>query len=126
MSTPALTPAAGLFPGITALTPKSTRGFRGRKILALVIAVAGVAALIAGLLWNRLWPFTEKTVVEDLAAASDSTVTVRGSRRTYFPTPGCILEGVEFRHGAGAWTLITIDKLTIEGSYLGILRQHVS
>jgi hypothetical protein len=75
--------------------------------------------------WNRIWPFTEKAVVEDLAEASDSTVTIRASHRTYFPSPGCILEGVEFHHGPDKWTLITIDKLTIEGSYSGILTNHV-
>lgn len=77
------------------------------------------------LAWDRIWPFTEKAVVEDLAEASDSTVTIRSSRRTYFPSPGCILEGIEFHHGPDHWTLITIDKLTIEGSYSGIISKHV-
>jgi len=63
--------------------------------------------------------------VQDLAEASDSTVTIRNSHRTYFPSPGCIIEGVEFHHGRDQWTLITIDKLTIVGSYSGILTKHV-
>jgi AsmA-like C-terminal region len=85
-----------------------------------------ITICIVAVLCIRLWPFTERAVVEDLAEASDSTVTVQSSHRTYFPIPGCVLEGVEFRHGANTWTLATIDKLTIEGSYLGILTRHVA
>jgi hypothetical protein len=33
-----------------------------------------------------------------LQESSDSTVTVRSFHRTYFPSPGCVLEGVEFHH----------------------------
>ena len=99
---------------------------RGRKraaILAAVVACIVVCTLV--ILWARIWPFTESAVVEDLAEASDSRVTIRSSHRTYFPIPGCILEGVEFHHGPNQWTLITIDKLTVEGSYPGILTKHV-
>jgi hypothetical protein len=84
-----------------------------------------IAATLAALAWNRFWPFTDTAIVQDLAEASDSTVTIRGSHRTYFPFPGCILEGVEFHHGTDKWTLITIDKLTIEGSYSGIITKRV-
>ena len=107
--------------------PKSAQGSPRRKTIAIVIAVTAVcvAAFIGALLWNRTWPFTERAVLEDLAQASDSTVTARTSRRTYFPIPGCILEGVEFHHGPANWTLITIERLTIEGSYVGIFTRHV-
>jgi AsmA-like protein len=98
---------------------------RAKRIIFILAAVVCIAAGLAALFWNRFWPFTEKAVVEDLAEASDSTVTIRGSHRTYFPFPGCVLEGVEFRHGPDNWTLITIDKLTIEGSYSGILANRV-
>jgi|SRR5579862_2443865 len=125
MSIPTLTPAAGTVPGTTEKPPESFPAFPRRKKLFLVVAAICVIVCIAGVLSIRFWPFTEPAVVEDLAEASDSTVTVRSSHRTYFPVPGCILEGVEFRHGANAWTLATIDKLTIEGSYLGILTRQV-
>lgn len=105
---------------------KKSRGFGlGKTIITVSIAAIVVAGCLVAVFWNRIWPFTEKAVVQNLAEASDSTVTVRGSHRTYFPTPGCILEGVEFHHGADRWTLITIEKLTIEGSYSGILIKHV-
>jgi AsmA-like C-terminal region len=120
--TSATTPPAD--PGKT--THKTSRpSYRGNTILIIIAAVVLIAAGVAGVLWDRFWPFTEKAVVEDLAEASDSAVTIRGSHRTYFPFPGCILEGVEFHHGPSKWTLITIDKLTIEGSYSGILTNRV-
>ena len=125
MSSPALIRSAGL--PASDKTPKSDQQSPRSNAIAIAIAVTAicVAACIAASLWSRLWPFTERAVLEDLAQASDSTVTARTSRRTYFPIPGCILEGVEFHHGPANWTLITIEKLMIEGSYLGILTRHV-
>ncbi|HXJ86545.1 MAG TPA: AsmA-like C-terminal region-containing protein [Candidatus Binatia bacterium] len=70
------------------------------------------------------WPFSESAVREDLAAASDSAVMISNYHATYFP-PGCILEDVEFHHGANQFKLITISKLLVQGSYLGILARHV-
>jgi hypothetical protein len=98
---------------------------RGRAIILILAAIVICMAVGLALAWDRIWPFTEKAVVQDLAEASDSTVTIRSSHRTYFPSPGCILEGIEFHHGPDHWTLITIDKLTIEGSYSGIVTKHV-
>ena len=74
---------------------------------------------------DKFWPFSEKSVIEDLAEASDSTVTIHSYHPTYFPIPGCVLEGIEFRHGNDHFRLITIDKMRIEGSYIGILTRHV-
>ena len=102
---------------------KSFSKFPRGIIISLLVTVALIS--IVALLWNKFWPFTEKEVVQDLAEASDSTVIIQRSHRTYFPIPGCILEGVEFRHGPEKWRLITIDKLTVEGSYPGILTRHV-
>jgi hypothetical protein len=93
-------------------------------LFIIAVAVVGVAAWVA-LSWSRVWPFTETAVVQDLSEASNSTVTIRKSHQTYFPVPGCVLEGVEFHHGPDNWTLITIEKLTIEGSYSGILTKHI-
>ncbi|PYX49004.1 MAG: hypothetical protein DMG79_10230, partial [Acidobacteria bacterium] len=75
------------------------------------------------MLWERIWPFTESAIVEDLKEASSGNVTVRSTHRLYFPVPGCILEGVVFQHDK--WTLITIEKLTVHGSFSGIFTHHV-
>ena len=118
MSPPVLTPANAPTP----VTPEPK--FR-RKILLAIIILAAMLVCLAIFLLSRAWPFSEKAVMQDLAEASDSTVTMSGFRPKYFPFPGCVLEGLVFHHGARQFTLITIDKLDITGSYLGILRHHV-
>jgi len=90
----------------------------------MAIAVVAAIVCVAAILAIRYWPFSEKAVRQDLAEASDSTVTIGSYHASYFP-PGCTLEGVEFRHGAKQLKLITIQKLVIEGSYSGIFRRHV-
>lgn len=94
-----------------------------RKILVILIVAAAIFAAAAALC-IKYWPFSEDAVRQDLAEASDSTVTIRSYHPTYFP-PGCTLEGVEFRHGRNQFKLITINRLVVEGSYLGILTSHV-
>jgi hypothetical protein len=96
-----------------------------RKTLLIIAIVAAAVLCVAAVLCAKYWPFSEKAVQEDLAEAADSSVTIRSYHPTYFPSPGCILEGIEFRHGTNQFRLITIDKLIIEGSFSGILRQHV-
>jgi AsmA-like C-terminal region len=91
----------------------------GAAVLATLLLGAGVA------LCSKFWPFSEKSVIEDLAEASDSTVTVQGYHPTYFPVPGCVLEGVEFVHGDRHFRLITIERMRIEGSYAGVVTGHV-
>ncbi len=113
-------------PEVGKTTNKTASKFpRGRTIVVVLAALLICVAVCAAVYWNRFWPFTEKAIVQDLAEASDSTVTVRSAHRTYFPVPGCVVEGIEFKHGPDKRTLITIDKLTIEGSYSGILSNRV-
>jgi hypothetical protein len=95
--------------------------------IVLVAAGALAAIFVLAVLCIRFWPFGEKSVIQDLQEASDSGVRVRTFHETYFPYPGCILEGVTFaRAPDGVQPLITIDKLTIRGTYAGILRLHVN
>ncbi len=101
------------------------RGRPGRMALILILAAATLC--VAVLLWSRLWPFAEAPVLQNLREASDSQVQVRAFHRTNFPFPGCILEGVVFYHGSGVGKpLITIEKVTIRGTYLGLLSKRVS
>ena len=94
-----------------------------RKYLIIFTVCVGIL-VVAAVLGVEYWPFSENSVREDLAEASDSVVRIRSYRPTYFP-PGCTLEGVEFRHGNTNFKLITINKIVVEGSYLGIFRRHV-
>jgi hypothetical protein len=107
-------------------TPDAHRSQTRSRLAKTLIIFALVAALgAASVLCVKYWPFSEKSVQQDLAEAADSSVTIRSYHPTYLPSPGCVLEGIEFRHGANQFRLITIDKLIIEGSYSGILTQHV-
>jgi AsmA-like protein len=118
-----LTSVAGAKPAV--IEPGRPRPQRSRRWI-LVVALVLLAVLIGlGILYRKAWPFTQTAVIEDLAEASDSTVTIRSYRQTFFPSPGCIIEGLEFRHGNRQFKLITIDKLIVQGSYSGILRRHV-
>lgn len=92
-----------------------------------MIILLSCAALIAvGLaLCVKCWPFSQGKVLQDLADATDSTVTIRSYHPTYFPVPGCVLSGVEFHHGKQQTDLITIQKLRILGSYRGVLTGYV-
>src|ERR1700730_2222521 len=88
----------------------------GRVALILLIAGAVLFAVPFGLC---RWRFAAGPVLQDLREASDSQVEVRAFRQTYFPFPGCVLEGLVFRHGPPqAGPLINVEKVTIRGSYL--------
>lgn len=105
---------------------KDARQGRKRKVLAIVAAIAVALVCLAVLLFIRFWPFERSAILQDLAEASDGTVEARSFHKTYFPFPGCILQGVVFHHGEKSGRpLITIERLTIRGSYVGILTHHV-
>lgn len=102
----------------------STRSFHpGRKTIFLVVALL-ILICAAAVFYLKFWPFSRKAILQDLAEASDSTVTAQSYHPTYFP-PGCVLYGLEFHHGPKQFKLIEIQKLRVQGSYLGILRRHV-
>jgi AsmA-like C-terminal region len=94
----------------------------------LIILSAVVLILIGAIIFafSRAWPFAENQVLQNLREASDSQVEVKSFHLTYFPSPGCTLEGVVFRHSPGQPTpLISIDKLIVEGSYHGLISEHL-
>ncbi len=96
-----------------------------RTVLKLVVVAAALCVVL--LLWVELWPFQQKPVVQNLEEASDSKLRLRAFHRTYFPFPGCVIEGLEFNHGSPtSKPLITIEKLIIRGSYFGILFRHLT
>src|SRR5579862_638564 len=94
--------------------------------LILIVLVVLAAICIAVVLLSRHWPFRENAVLENLRESSDSQVTVHSFRETFFPSPGCILDGVVFVHGNGAAKpLITIDRLIVQGNYAELLAHRV-
>jgi AsmA-like C-terminal region len=94
-----------------------------KKAIILIVVLVLVGSLVAA--YIRISPFARQAVIQDLQDASGSTVTIRSYRRTHFPAPGCVLEGVEFHKAENKYTFLSIDKLVIKGTYLGVLRHHV-
>jgi AsmA-like C-terminal region len=94
----------------------------------LTAACVAAGVLLSGAIFLAArWPFSRAAVLQDLAEASLSRVGVGSFHGTYFPRPGCVLEGVTFQHNpkAGSPPLITIQKLRIEGSFVGLFTKHV-
>jgi len=105
--------------------PTHPGGGRG-NVVVIVLAVLSIIVCVAVFLGMRYWPFEQKEVIEDLAESSDSQVQVRTFRKTYFPYPGCVVEGLVFVHGThSAKPLITIERLTVQGTYSGLLSRTV-
>jgi hypothetical protein len=101
------------------------RGFSRNTILIIVLILLVLLGIV--LVTSSLWPYSQSQVLQDLREASDSQVQARAFHRTYFPFPGCVAEGLTFNHDPAAPTpLITVEKLTIRGSYIGILTKSVS
>jgi hypothetical protein len=120
-------PFATATPANTAPTRQHGTLIPSKKIVVLILILAGTLLSIVAVEVSRKWPFAQAQVLQDLHEASDSQVQVRTFHQTYFPSPGCILEGLVFQHDSNAAKpLITIEKLTIQGSYFGLLAQHVS
>jgi hypothetical protein len=107
--------------------PARPQGGQLGKVVVIVLVVLAVAVCVAVFLGIRYWPFQQKAVIQALAEAGDSQVQVRSFRKTYLPYPGCTMEGLVFIHGTNsAKPLITIEKLTIQGTYSGMLARRVS
>src|ERR1700674_1962534 len=100
---------------------------RQRSWGRVALIVAAVAVVLAAIpIGLCRWRFGPALVLQDLREASGSEVSFRAFHQRVFPFPGCVIEGVAFRHGPDNKPLIAIEKLTIRGSYLGLLQTHVS
>jgi hypothetical protein len=97
-----------------------------RKWPLIAAGIAAVMVIAAIVVFTREWPFTRNAVERDLAQASSGSVQIRSFRQTYFPHPGAVAEGVVIRYEAKEPLFISIERLTIQASYLGMLRHHVS
>jgi AsmA-like C-terminal region len=93
-----------------------------------VLVSTAIALVVALVVLAMHWPFTKQAVIKSLQDASSGAVEIADFHGTYFPFPGCIAEGVIFRHSSdpNATAFITVGKLTIQGSFLGLLTSNVS
>ncbi len=108
-------------PNTLILQPRSHR-------TAVVLVSTAIAVVVAVVLLTAQWPFTKQAVIKSLQDASSSTVEIADFHSTYFPFPGCIADQVIFRRSSDPNTspLITIGKLTIQSSFLGLFTRHVT
>lgn len=86
-----------------------------------LICLLGAAAI---LLW-RFWPFSESKVRSRLASAASAEVSFRGFHEKYFP-PGCVAENVVFQRQGSDQPVITIQRLVVRSSVLGLFHHHIS
>jgi hypothetical protein len=101
-----------------------------RRWLGVLIVVA-IIFVAATVLLPRYFPFSEKSVSESLRETFPSTLKIDHFEVVYLPHPGCKAEGVTFRSNSsapGSPPLVTIQKLTIQGSYADLLLRphHIS
>jgi hypothetical protein len=98
-------------------------GARRWMIVASVIVVGVVASIAILLALN--WPFTQAAVTKTLQDRFARQVTIHEFHSTYFP-PGFVAEGIDFlyRKRKDLPPLITVQTLTVRGSYAGLIRIH--
>ena len=104
-----------------------TKRFPGKPMLVVVVAIVAAALGILAAVATLHWPFTRKAVVQALQQQSGSKVRLSSFRQTFFPHPGCVAEGVTFRRDGSQASppFIRIGKLTIVGSYHGLLTHRI-
>ena len=87
------------------------------------IVLAGAASLP-----KHAWPFTRGNVVHELELATSSSIQVKAFHRTFFPHPGCIVEGVRFTRGTDPQyqSVLTVERLVIQSSVLAMFSKHVA
>src|SRR5205823_3984937 len=82
----------------------------------LILISAGVAFFASH------WPYTRDALVKALQGNSARPVAIKAFRKTYFPHPGGVAEGVSVRwQDQGRPALIKIEKLTIQGAYHDVI-----
>jgi len=96
---------------------------RGRSLALLALLIVSIVLVIVV---ARQWPFTRQAVLASLQQQSGSAVEIGAFHQFYFPHPGCVAEAVTVRKDVSTPPLITIQKLTIVGSYAGLLTHHLS
>lgn len=97
-----------------------------RRWLWLTLVVIGLVVIVAFTLFAAKWPFTRSKVIAELEDATQGKVEIGKFHHTYFP-PGCVAENVIFTpYGQPKAELITVRRLTIQGSFRGLFTKHVS
>lgn len=108
----------------------SSRHPSSRALRRLAIAASVIFGLlvVAALFLVFRWPFREKDVIQALEQRLHRSVTAKEFHGTYFPHPGCVMNGLivsRERLDPTAPPFATATKLTIAASYLDLfVRPH--
>jgi hypothetical protein len=95
------------------------------------VAIAGLAILVALAIGFtvlvRHWPFTQSALEAALAQTVPGKVQIASLRRTYFPSPGCVAEGVVITGNAAESgpVRVTIQRLTVHTGFLDVFRNTI-
>jgi hypothetical protein len=87
-----------------------------------ILGLCVLAALIIGIVVVAAkWPFTRDAIVRSIQKATSRPVEIGAFQTSYFP-PGCVAENVRVLHNSdpGGTPLIAIEKLTVQGSFIGM------
>ena len=101
------------------------RHFSVRRIAVAAGLVAAAILAVGVILLHHYWPFTESAVRAQLGSAASAEVRIGNFHDHYFP-PGCSAENVVFTRKTAPAPLLTVRKLTVSSSFLGLFRHHVS
>lgn len=125
MSSPSRVRAAKAGPQLQVVHNHSPRFYRGKKIALAVIVVIIIGLIVV--LCSRIWPYSRESVLQSLAEASDSAITIQGFHKTYFP-PGCVIYGMEFHHGRDQFELVKEkeEAKSYRYTFLGLTRNRNS
>src|SRR5581483_9129404 len=94
-----------------------------RWLRVTLVVLAGAVGLMAAVLASH-WPFGQKAVSASLANLGGGQVHIDRFRKTFFPSPGCVAEGVTIANGNDlhARPVVRADTLLLKGSYIRLLR----
>ncbi len=94
-----------------------------RRWLIPLAIVLLVVLLTGGIILIFHWPFSSQKVMQALQEDWPGQIGVQHFERTYFPHPGCVLDGVTLTRGANnsGPPLVAIRRMTIKANYHDML-----
>ena len=102
--------------------------FNRRIRLQIALLVPLLLVVVVAIVLNREWPFTRSAIAQALQQQSGGAVQIGSFHQFYLPSPGCVAENISFRRSGDVnrQPFLTVQKLTVVGSYPGLLTNHVS
>src|SRR5215475_4715545 len=94
------------------------RPVRAAGIVLLVTAVSALVLLV------HYWPFTQASVASSIEDTFPGKISFQHFRGTWFPSPGCIVDGVVFRpqgNSRDSGTVISIRRAVVRAHYWDLL-----